>query len=266
MFSPSLRRLSWQKIAGRTAILAASVLAAGARPASADTVRVTVENVGSDGTTFITPVFAGFHDGSYSIGSIGGTASAGLEGLAELGMTGTINDEFMAGGLARVSTTFNAGVGPIAPGQSVTETLEIGDNAFLSLASMVLPSSDYFLGNISTPAFDLNSLAVGNPLTFTLSNLYDAGTELNDFNTSPGNPLFSLPAGNAPLSTPELAGNDTIRLVTNPFGDFENTPAGGFSPNISQLRVTISAVPEPGTGFACCAVIGGLVMRRRRRK
>lgn len=259
MLSSPQRRSSWQMIAGL-----AVLLNVGAFHASADTVRVTVENVGADGTTFITPVFAGFHDGSYSIGSIGGTASAGLESLAELGMTGTINDEFTAGVPTRVSTTFNAGVGPIAPGQTVSETLDIGDNMFLSLASMVLPSSDYFLGNVSTPAFDLSALTIGNPLSFTLSNLYDAGTELNDFGTSPGNDLFGLPAGNAPMS--EMDTDETIRLVTNPFADFENSPTGGFSPGISQLRVTITAVPEPGTGFACCAVIGGLVMRRRRRK
>lgn len=256
----SLNRTAlWRPVAAM-----AVLLTAGLQHASAETVRLTVENVGPAGTTFITPVFAGFHDGSFDL-SNGGVATAGLTSLAELGMTGGLTSEFTGGGAGRVAGTLNAGVGPIAPGQTVTQEFVIGNNDFLTLATMVLPSSDFFLGNISTPAFDLSSLSVGNPLSFTLSNLYDAGTELNDFATSPGNPLLGLPGGDAVLSAPDSDG--TIRLAgADPFSGFLNAPAGGFSPNISQLRVTVSAVPEPGMGFACAAVICGLVTRRRRRK
>ena len=45
-------------------------------------IRVTVT---ADGPVGLAPVFATLHDGSYDIFSAGGTASAGLESLAEVG-------------------------------------------------------------------------------------------------------------------------------------------------------------------------------------
>ena len=77
-----------------------------ATSAHAGTVRLTVENFG--GATPVTPVFAAFHDGSYDIAQRGGSATAGLESLAELGMNGTIAGEFGTAG-GRVSV--NVGMG-----------------------------------------------------------------------------------------------------------------------------------------------------------
>lgn len=245
----------------------AVVLGIASPAASAATVRLTVENVGPAGTTFVTPIFAAFHDGSYSLASGGGAATPGLESLAELGMTGQITSEFTSGDVSRVAGTL--GGGPIAPSQVVSSlfTLDLasGANTRLTLATMILPSSDLFLGNISTPAFDLSGLALGETREFTLSAIYDAGTELNDFATSPGNPLLGLPAGDAMLSVPDTIG--TVRLVTgNPFADFLNSPVGGFNPTLSSLRVRVTAIPEPSSMIAGCVLVAGAVMRRRWKK
>ena len=234
--------------------------------AKAAIVRISVENVGSVGTTFVTPIFVGLHDGSYDL-SNGGTATAGLESLAELGMTGGLTGEFLGGDASRMAATLGAG-GPIAPGTSFSHDFNIdltsGANTRVTLASMILPSSDFFLGNISTPAFDISGLTPTAPLEFTLSSIYDAGTELNDFATSPGNPLLGLPGGNALMSADDM--DTSIRLVgADPFNDFLTPPPGGFSPNLSQLRVTVSAVPEPSTTFAGCLAVAGLLVHRRRK-
>lgn len=247
--------------------LAALFVTTSSTNSSAATVRLTIENVGPVGSTFVTPVFAGFHDGSYDL-SNGGTATAGLESLAELGMTGGLTSEFLAGDATRVAGTL--GGGPLAPGASVTADFVVdltGNNTRLTLASMVLPSSDYFFGNITTPAFDVSMLS-STPTTFVLSSLYDAGTELNDFTTSPGNGLF--PGAGLPATIPTDSVTDTntnIRLVATgtEFGDFLNAPAGGFNAPLSQLRITATTVPEPSMGFAACLLMGGVVARRRRR-
>lgn len=231
---------------------------------NAATVRLSIQNVGPAGGTFVTPIFAGFHDGTYDL-SNGGTATNGLELLAELGMTADLTNEFLGADPTRVAQTL--GTAPIAPGATVEQDFVIdlaGGNNRLTLASMILPSSDFFIGNISTPAFDLSGLSSSTPLSFTLTSIYDAGTELNDFATSAGNPLLGLPPVDATLGVPDSLTN--IRLVGNtPYDDYLNAPAG-FAPSVSQFQVTVTSVPEPTTGLLGCILIGGVMMRRRKRK
>lgn len=242
----------------------------------AELVTVNIENIGSD--TPMTPVFLGFHDGGFNLGSLGGTASAGLESLAELGMTGTITSEFNAGGAGRVAGTVGA---PFGPGQSVSQTFDVdlsGANSYLSLASMVLPSSDYFIGTVApngggTPfGINIGGLTAGSPLVIDLTNVYDAGTERNDFLTSaPGMPasMFGGIFSNLPNSTPTDSvddPNNLIRIADNPFSDFLNTPAGFTPPTSFGLRVTLTAVPEPSSVLVLGGVVGVTLLRRRQRR
>lgn len=266
---------------GMYALAALAITGITTESVQAERVRLSIQSTG--GQTFFTPFFAGFHDNDFNLTNATGSgtlgvASPGLKTLAELGMTGGLASEFQAGGSNRVSGTL-AGTppGPGAPpligpvgspfDNVVTQEFDVNINANsrLTLAAMLLPSSDFFIGNISQAPFDISSLSIGETLTFSLSALYDAGTELNDFNTSPGTPLLpGLPAGDATLNVADP--NTSIRLVTgNIFSDTIGAPVG-FNPTLSSITVTVSAVPEPTAGLAGCVALGGLAMRRRRKK
>ena len=249
-------------------------------PADAATVRLTVENIGT--TTAITPVFAAFHDGSYNIAQIGGTATAGLESLAEVGVNTTISNEFgTANGRVSDSTA-----GPLAAGGSAFVDFTIDttgtSNSFLSLATMVLPSSDYIFGTVadagdSVFGVDLTSLFTTGSQTFTLSDVYDVGTEVNDFVTGAppipaANGLFVgtpfegvLPDSNPPTGVVE---GGTIQEIDNPFVGFANSPFAGSEPGTTSLQftlTTVTAVPEPSMALAGCMMMGTMVLRRRKR-
>lgn len=260
---------------GPTCLLAALAFCCVGQVAKAEVVYLTIENIGTD--TPMTPVFAGFHDGTYNLGTVGTTATSGLEALAELGMTAPITAEFTGGGANRVA---GAASGLLMPGASATTRFDItagGANNFLSLASMVLPSSDYFIGTVTPTGgnspfgIDISSVTAGSPLTFDLTTIFDAGTELNDFLTSPppdafdfsGTAFANIPTGRDPgASAPDNP--NTIRAVANPFSSFLNTPAGFTAPTDFGLRVTVS-VPEPTSTIAIGSLAGLLMLRRRRK-
>ena len=249
--------------------------------AGAGTVRLTIENIG--GATPVTPVFAAFHDGSYDIAQAGGVATAGLEALAEVGDNEPIAGEF---GTAGGRVNGNVGGGPITPGSfaSVDFTVDLtgASNSFLSLATMVLPSSDYIFGTVSNPGdsvfgVSLNPLMNTGTQTFDLLQVYDIGTEINDFATSAppipgaaglfaGGPFAALPNSMPPAGIVE---DGTIEGVSTPFEGFLNSPfAAGSEPSTGLLRVTltdISAVPEPSSGVAFCLMLGAAALRRRSR-
>ena len=121
--------------------------------ASQATVSVTVriENLAPADGTFLTPVWVGFHDGSFSVGRVGEAASPGLERIAEDGNTGPLAHEFLDDGSGSVEATILSGgaIPPFAPGQSTTMTFELNPlqpgSRFLSFASMVIPSNDAFV-------------------------------------------------------------------------------------------------------------------------
>ena len=64
--------------------------------AQAVNVQVTVENLTPTGGIFNTPVWIGFHDGTFDLYDIGTAATVGLERLAEDGSTGDLSAEFFA--------------------------------------------------------------------------------------------------------------------------------------------------------------------------
>jgi hypothetical protein len=253
--------------------------------ASAQALLVEVEitnNAPSNGVA-ITPVWAGFHDGSFDSYNGGLSSQEGLERLAEDGNTSVISADFLGGytyidagtsskvlssqaGADRVDGTIaSAGPPPLTPGESTSQqfTIDIdGSNRYFSYASMVLPSNDYYIANGNPTAHDLMSLYDGSgSITFNVGlagAVNDAGTEVNDFNTSAGNGLFpgrGLPAGQG---GPNVGAdeNGVNTNVASPFSGFLNS-AGvdltGFDFNDTGLypngiaTITITAVPEPST-------------------
>ena len=242
--------------------LCAAALSLSAAAASAATmIRVDFR---ATGPVAFAPVAGVFHNGSFNHFDAGSTASAGLEILAEVGNPGPL--------LATVPGTANGGTNgaPIPVGGTASFVVTAADgNGMFSYASMLLPTNDWFIGN--DMARDVSSLlgaGIGTSLTFNVTSVWDAGTELEDFFTSAGNPLLGIPDGNAAAGAMQ---GGVIGLVTssNPFASFANQPAG-FNPmalNFSGNPVgsfTLTVVPEPGT--TALGALALLPLLRRRRK
>ncbi|MHC4569380.1 MAG: spondin domain-containing protein, partial [Planctomycetota bacterium] len=172
-----------------TALLTATV------PLQAQTqeIIVTIENLAPKGGVYFTPVWLGFHDGSYDLFDPGGLATEALERLAEDGDAAALRAEFAAavgdiGGMDDVVTAPEgfAGAPVFDPGDTATAqyTLDSTMNRYASFVSMIIPSNDAFIGNHNPRAIELFDTA-GNfkgkqIITVLGSMIWDAGTELNN--------------------------------------------------------------------------------------
>lgn len=121
---------------------------------------------------YYTPLVITAHTSDAMVFRSGSVASAELQAIAEGGAI-----DGMVGVLDSVSadTVANPAGGLLAPGMSTTAMLTNADgNDYLSIAAMLLPTNDGFVG--------LDSWMIpteAGTYTFTL-NAYDAGTEAND--------------------------------------------------------------------------------------
>ncbi len=117
------------------------------------------------------PVATVMHSAAYQIITLGGTASIGLERLAESGDNSVLISD--ANALPAVSHTAS-GTGVIPPAAQETVTLT-GSGTLLTLASMLVNSNDAF---IAVNAIELGNLAKNETMTVS-ARAYDAGTEGN---------------------------------------------------------------------------------------
>ncbi len=120
----------------------------------------------------LSPIAVIIHDGGYSAWQFGGSASEGLEMLAEGGDNALLLQEADAVSM----TVSGSGDSAFGPGEASTVELEV-DTAFseLSLVTMLVNTNDAFTG---LNGVDLSGLAVGESLSRKLA-VYDAGTEAN---------------------------------------------------------------------------------------
>lgn len=286
--------------AGLAALALAASVSANASHAASQ-LSITVENLTGSGGFSFTPLYLGFHDGSFDAFDVGETASPGLELLAELGVPGpgttpgTIaNERLQADGDSEGAVIAAAGNGvpTIDPGESVTEIVEIeraASNQYLTFLSMLVPSNDTFFGNDNPFAYQLfdDQGQFNGSLTIdiTAEIFYDAGTEVNSaidgpaFVVDTGNPAFP----GAPDAMGGTAENGVIVQAGNPVLGFENvsTPVGplddsllrfaddraGFAFARITIEETVAPVPLPAGawfGLSALGALGGLrVMRRR---
>jgi hypothetical protein len=123
----------------------------------------------------LTPVAVVAHTSGYQPWVLGGSASAGLEMLAEGGdVTQFIAD---ADANANVKATLSSTNGPFGPGATETVTIQVKtDNSLqISVASMLANTNDAFTGLANVSVGDL---MMGDSISM-LAHVYDAGTESN---------------------------------------------------------------------------------------
>lgn len=243
-----------------TAVLASS-------QAMAVEVQVTVENLSPEGGLYLTPLWVGFHDGSFDIYDRGQAASVGLERFAEDGDFGALRDAFAdTGGFDMVILNPEGfpGAPVFDPGLSSREVFDLDpvSNRFFSYGAMILPSNDAFIANGDPQAIELfdEAGAFNGPISFVVygNEVLDAGTEDNTeldaafFNqtapdtgvTSNGvvelHPGFNGSAGN-PDGTPVNFLGGTL-----PPGTTLDPIAGDFTQGMAPLmRVTIQDALVP---------------------
>lgn len=151
---------------------------------------VEIENLAPNQGTFLTPLWFGFHDGTFDTYDRGRPSSPGLESLAEDGATELISTEFTLAGFGTVQGAIagpSGAAGPIDPDETaqfiVTLDSRNPQSRFFSYASMIIPSNDFFIANGNERAhriFDDQGNFLGADFLVLGNQVLDAGTEVND--------------------------------------------------------------------------------------
>ncbi|MEM1343199.1 MAG: spondin domain-containing protein, partial [Pseudomonadota bacterium] len=113
------------------------------------TLRITVTNDSPTGGTFLTPFWFGLHDGGFDLFDVGGTTAPGLEAIAEDGTFSAIVDDLLGANPEGQGGVITGAAGPIATAETTFANIDVTDptlTPLLSLAAMVLPSNDAFVG------------------------------------------------------------------------------------------------------------------------
>ncbi len=260
--------------------LAPAAFAAGALSllglsAHATNVEITFENLSEEGGLWNTPLFLGFHNGSFDTFDLAVAASASVELLAEEGDPGLLLGDIglVNGAKSAVLLGDDApGVGPgvlFNPGSSnsLSINLDPTENRYLSFASMLLPSNDAFIGNPIPSAYDLFNIAGDFNDGFSIDlfgvDIWDAGTEENDGMGAP----FSAIGG---TSTPTVGGV----VAQHPgLDNFVGTSLGNgtvleraFTDQTPVGRITARRVPDTAPGAALMGFLFLLGFQRFLRK
>ncbi len=160
-------------------------------------VTVFVENLAPEDGVFLSPMWVGFHDGTFDIFNSGEPAEEFLERLAEDATIepnpdfpvtiSTAFTEFVENEFATTQGTISTG--PISPGELAVERFTLPEESlettsrYFSYGSMALPSNDAFIGNEDPLAFEVydeDGVFQGGEFIVTGDNVWDAGTEVND--------------------------------------------------------------------------------------
>jgi Ca2+-binding RTX toxin-like protein len=216
--------------------------------------RVTIKNTSETGGTFLTPVWFGFHDESFDLFNTGQAASPGLERLAEDGDTAPLGVELLAADADGQGFVVTGAAGPIATQETTSAFFTVnGDsNAFVSFASMIIPSNDAFIGTgDAVQLFDANGRFLGEKtIKFAGEDAHDAGTEVNTEldaafinQTAPNTGqdehgvVHRHPGFNGSLGNPVGEGDQIILGGTNDAGEFVDPVAADFTRPGAELAV-----------------------------
>jgi PKD repeat protein len=182
------------------------------------------------------------HSDNVQAFTVGESASAGVEDVAEDGMPGTLEDELdVSTDDIRDFGVFNTpdeadSPGPLAPGNSYSFSVEGQPGDRLSFATMYIQSNDLFYGFQAEglPLFG-NDAPINGAMTESVV-LYDAGTERDE---EPGTGL-----NQAPRQSEVDTGRDgegSIAEVTNTDDDrFLDNDGFKYEETANVLRITIT--------------------------
>jgi len=230
-------------------------------------VQVKIENLSPEGGLYFTPVWVGFHDGSFDLYDQGAAASVGVERFAEDGDFGALINEFSVT-TGQDAVILNpegfAGAPIFDPGLASYETFDLDPqtNQFFSYGAMILPSNDAFVANGNPQAhqlFDDEGEFVG-PVSFVVygGEVLDAGTEENtetdaaflnqsapDTGVSTDDVVTLHPGFNGSVGNPD-ATPVNILGATVPPGTVIDETLGDFSRGVVPImRITIQRSETP---------------------
>lgn len=210
-----------KKIVSATAI---AMLVSGV--AQSAEISVTLTNL--TGGIHFTPRLLVAHTNAVDLFEVGSMASTGLATLAEGGDTSVLSAGLDATPDNNANMTF--GSVPLAPATTTTaNTFETDDHPYLSMAAMMLPTNDGFIG---LDSWEIPSEAG----TYTLYlNAYDAGSEANDEIINGGGALGAAgipaaPGGDGGTGATGVASTDAntnVHIHRGQIGD--DNPTGGVS-------------------------------------
>ena len=206
------------------------------------------------------PLIGAAHNDSVTFWSSGGTASAGVEAVAELGTTATFKSEINAGSnaLAVIEKSLPSGGTPAATVDFTVTTA----HPLVTLLSMIAPSPDWFVGVSGLSLRNAADDGWQPSLTVDLFP-YDAGTEdgtefsLNNAATSPQRTITSIKGtgkfSNQPIATltfdllaaPVITTTSPILVPENETAVATLTASDDDTP-IDQLTWTIPSGPDGG--------------------
>ncbi|WP_017446611.1 spondin domain-containing protein [Gayadomonas joobiniege] len=186
-----------------------------------------------------TPVLVAAHDNNSYLFKAGEAASAALEAMAEGGNTADLKAMAESAG----ATTLDLTSAPTLAGATSMGSLNTGDNMYLSLTAMLLPTNDGFVG--------LDSWQIPSEAgTYTIMlNAYDAGTEANDelivagAAATPGIP--ANPSGNSGSNGTGVSSsdsNDTVHIHPGNIGDTD--AIGGVSDLDSRVHRWLNPIAK----------------------
>lgn len=268
------------------ALAVASVGATVAVSAQAASIQITVTNNQAPGGLSITPLYTALHNGSFDAFDLGGTASAGLELIAETGMPSVIAAERRAIDPNSQPLVLGSPSGPppIQPGETVSGTIEVNTSSalYFTFLSMLLPSNDHFIGNDDPTAFQIFDVAgnfTGNrTINVTGADIYDAGTEANGLAGAAfiqGVDITDSPAGEGTIqqgiSLADALFGDGVLLATgdtlNPaLVDFTTNPSAFNFLTIEISEVGPAPVPLPASASLLLGALGFMGWRSRQKK
>ena len=125
------------------------------------------------GGAHFTTLIGGVHSGDVTFWQSGGTASAGVEGVAELGSTGTFRSEVNAS--PHTLNVIQQGVGGGGTGTASFTITVLKTHPQVTLLSMIGPSPDWFVGISGQSLLDASDNWQASVVVDLFP--YDAGTE-----------------------------------------------------------------------------------------